>query len=605
MSRLRRWICAMATICAGMGAIGLVCDGAAPASLAPPTYAGADAFRDVSAVFGEAGRIRGWGGVALFDYDNDDDVDILLLNGAGVANRLFQNDGSAGLADVAEAAGVQMIDDECAAAGVGDFNNDGRLDLVIGRQRIGGTGHDDAGPALLLNQGPDGNGVVTFHRTSPAETGFDSSAPAMAFGVGDLDNDGLLDIVVGRYDIEAAGSLLVPIYESQPNELWRCTGVTGDSPRFERVESAGIEGTAQHGWSADTETQMFIPGTFALYISDVDGDGLSDILDCHDIPGGIDYFHNDGGLNFSRRQADVLNKHGGWMGISGGDYDNDGDIDYFVTNVGADFPTAFLPGTVGNAHNAPDGAYFHKLLRNDSGTLTDVTAETVVKDAGQLAPWNAKGGMNLARYEFGFGATWFDADNRGRLDLYWSGDLMSILTPTLYLNAHGVGRFLQNAGDGTFVERTGERGLFNIPSGREISFGRQEAARSVAAVDLNGDGYRDVVVSSGSIFGGPAPQLRALLNPATGGGRWLNVRLKGVASNRFGIGARVRVERPGNAQTREIVSTNSAFLGVQPMAHFGLGESDDDVTVVVNWPSGKTTTLAGVKVDQTLTIEEE
>src|SRR5262245_49987047 len=111
------------------------CGGRPAGSPSPTSFAAENAFIDVSSALGDAGHSDGWGGLAAFDYDNDGDIDLLITSGAGVPNHLFQNDGHAHFVDVAEQAGVALAADDCVACAVGDFNNDGWLDLLIARQR--------------------------------------------------------------------------------------------------------------------------------------------------------------------------------------------------------------------------------------------------------------------------------------------------------------------------------------------------------------------------------------------------------------------------------------------------------------------------------------
>jgi hypothetical protein len=329
-----------------------------------------------------------------------------------------------------------------------------------------------------------------------------------------------------------------------------------------------------------------------------------DILYLHDIPGGIDYYHNDGNLTFSLRQTETLNQHGGWMGIADGDYDGDGDIDYFVTNTGCDFYQIFPEGSIAETQTSANGTFFCKLLRNDGGTLVNVAGGTPVSPSSVLPPSNAFHGSGLQASEFGFGAAWIDADNRGVLDLYWAGDLITFLQRGLVLSAHGVGRFLENNDDGSFNDQTAERGLFNIQADRIVAFDQQDAARAVVACDLNGDGFRDLVITNATTYGGPDPVNRIFLNRGVAGNHWLTVRLHGTTSNTFGIGARVTATFAGRARAAEVLSNTSAFAGVQPEAHFGLGAqtSVDELRVV--WPSGQVSVLNGVAADQVLVVTE-
>lgn len=578
----------------------------APMGMNPSAYVGPKAFIDASAALGDAKPSKGWGGLAAFDYDNDGDIDLYLTGRPGFPNRLLKNDGQANFTDVTDESGAGLSPDNCMACGVGDLNNDGWLDLLVTRQRFDLPSNAAAGSILLLNNGPNAGGVVTFRALTPAESGFDSSVPAMGISVGDLDNDGLLDLIVARYDMNAfIGILIVPVYDSQPNEIWRCTGIVGGVPQYQKVPGAGgAEGTLQHGASEQTQNQTFVPGCFVAHPTDVDGDGRLDLLYLHDIPGGIDYYHNDGNFTFSARQMDTLNQHGGWMGLAAGDYDADGDVDYFVTNTGCDFYQVFPDGTIAETQVSANGSFFHKLLRNDAGTLVDVAGTTPVSPSSVLPPVNAFHGSGLQATEFGFGATWIDADNRGILDLYWGGDLMTFILRGLVLNAHGVGRFLENNGDGSFKDQTADRGLFDIQPDRTVNFGEQDAARAVVAIDLNGDGFQDLVVTNSTYFGGLDPQHRVFLNRGVAGAHWLTVRLRGTTSNRFGIGSRVRVTSGGRIWAAEISTNASTFSGVQPEAHFGLGSptSVDELRVI--WPSGQTSVMNNVAADQVLIVTE-
>lgn len=569
----------------------------------PGDVAGLNAFIDVSDRLGDEGRVVGWGGLAAFDYDNDGDIDLYVTNRRFTPNRLFQNDGQARFTEVATQAGVAMVDHDTEACGVGDFNNDGWLDLLVARQRLGTAPGAPVGTVMFLNNGPGGGGTVTFRELSPAENGLATEIACLAVGVGDLNNDGLLDIVLGRYDLSEI-SLQRPTYPTQANELWRCTGIANGVPQYERVVGADIEGTPQNGQSPLTAAETFIPATFALYLSDVDRDGFLDIFDLHEVPGGIDYFHNNGDMTFTRLQMDLLNKHGGWMGMAGGDYNRNGRIDYFAANVGADFPMPILPNRVVASHQLPDGTFFHMLLRNDGAALSDAAADTPVAPSAVLPPENSLAGVGLQSMEFGFGTVWIDTDNRGLLDLYWIGDIVQELIPGVRVDWHGLGRFLENNGDGSFADRTAERRLFDVRADRPIAFGQNDAGHALATCDLNGDGFRDLVATNGTLAGTPEAPIRVFLNPANTGNHWLTVRLTGTTSNRFGIGAHVTAIVGTETFVAEVLSTTSAFTGVQPEAHFGIGDATTIDRVEVRWPSGVVTVLDGVAADQVLIIAE-
>ncbi|MCH8147052.1 MAG: CRTAC1 family protein [Planctomycetes bacterium] len=562
------------------------------------------AFVDVTrSAFTPPHVVGGWPGLALFDYDNDGDIDIFITNFANLGNHFYENDGSGNFTEVSNLAGVRFSTDNAVCVGVGDFDNDGLMDLIIGRQLDQGGEPGSEFLRYLKNYGPDEDGQYRFDDVT-THAGLEGVDFGASIGVGDFDNDGLLDLYIGRYDFRDQNFRFESYLPDTPNVLLRNTGIENGVPVFEDItESAGVAGTRIAGLAPSTADIMNRVPTWAVYMTDVNEDGFLDIFSLQEIPGGIDLFINNGDLTFTSSQADILNKHGGWMGIAGADFDRDGDLDYFLTNIGADpVSSPFLPNHVTSAWQRTNGTPFHMLLANDgAGMLTNVIGDVKVTP-GALPPTNAQGGVGLGAYEFAFGCAWFDADNDGLPDLTWTGDISTDEPEGIFrVDFHGVSRFFRNDGNMRFTDQTGPRGLFNWSPEKPLAFGYSRSGRSLGAIDLNGDGFVDLMRSNVST----AESLQCLMNPGRGDGHWIIIRLEGTQSNRFGIGSRVVATAGNETFVAEVLTTTSAFTAVHPQVHFGLG----DVTVIddlsIRWPSGVETSLADVNVDQILTVTEE
>lgn len=551
---------------------------------------------------------QGWGGLAVFDFDQDGDLDVFLSGGPNEPNRLYRNDDQGqAFVDVAEPAGVTTVEDHIAGTGVGDFNGDGWLDLVLTRQRYLLPEADaDTSCLLFLN-----NGDGTFVDQSAASGLGAVAMDGMGVAVADVNGDGLLDLYVAHYRLGEINGF-APVEPSSPDVLFMNLGVENGIPLFEdATATAGVAGQLLTGRTPETADQTYFGVTVATYATDVDNDGHIDLFALHDTPGTVELFHNNGDGTFASVQRETFALRGAWMGMDGGDYDRDGDLDYFATNVGS---TTFglIPGftfAVNAAMLLPGGSPFVALFENDSGGgLTDVAANISVAPPAVLPPSNDHGGQGLAAYEFGFGCAWFDSENRGWLDLYWLGDLIpaEIGRPPTATDYHGVGRFLYNDGDRSFTDMTADRGLHDIPAGAPLAFAYNENGRAVAAMDLNNDGFRDVILVNGERPATHAAgSMRVFLNPANTGGNYLNVKLVGTDGNTHGIGARVEILVAGVMMPEEVLSTKGAFTGVQPLAQFGVGAAMVVEEVRVRWPRGDVSVMENVAANQTLTVTQD
>jgi enediyne biosynthesis protein E4 len=486
-------------------------------------------------------------GCMFFDYDNDGWQDLFAVNGCyleGISapsesgrppepavDHLFHNQGDGTFADVTAASGTgdPRYGMGCTA---GDYDNDGDQDIYVtnyGRN------------TLFRNQG---NG--TFADVTAAAGVGDS-----LWGVGatffDYDRDGDLDLYVGNYlDFDpdyrlyyVADDFPGPLaYPGQPDVLYRNEG----NGRFANVtRAAGVlnEGRAM-----------------GVVSGDLDGDGWPDLYVANDSMENYLY-HNNGDGTFTdlglesgtafSANGDASSSMGGDLG----DWDNDGDLDLFVPDMG-----------------------FNNLYVNEGKNFfQDYTAASGIAElCGQYIGWHGD---------------FLDYDNDGDQDLFISNGDAHRLTNTQ------ESLLLANLPDGKggrrFVDVSGQAGPF---------FKYRAIARGAAAGDWDNDGDLDLFVLN-------LDQASILLrNDGGNANHWLAVALEGTASNRDGVGARVTVQAGDLRQMQERLAAYGYISQNEPRLYFGLGERTRVDAIAVRWPSGRTQTLADIAADQVVRVKE-
>ncbi|MCB1035140.1 MAG: VCBS repeat-containing protein, partial [Acidobacteria bacterium] len=272
-------------------------------------------------------------GVALLDFDGDGDLDIYATNGPGAANSLYSNQlresGVLSFHDVAVASGTDATAQDSSGVCYGDIDNDGDPDLYVL-----GLGEEN----LLLRN--EGDGTFTDITAASGTAGGQRHPTSCSFG--DIDNDGLLDLLVGNTFDDWNHRLATVTVETYPglehNQLFHNLG----GGTFADVSAAaGIENVSN----------MSGPGlsgaahTWALSLVDFDQDGDVDIISADnqgaaatqpsERRGWNRLFENDGTGHFTDvTEAVGLDVEGSWMGLTFGDYNCDGSLDFFSTNVG-------------------------------------------------------------------------------------------------------------------------------------------------------------------------------------------------------------------------------------------------------------------------------
>jgi hypothetical protein len=536
-------------------------------------------------------------GITAADYDNDGLYDLFIPD--GISSKLFRNLGNGQFEDVTDKAGLSGLDGVSVAL-FADIDNDGHKDLFVSR-------------TFKPNQLFHNNGDGTFTDiTKKSGIGEDCCTTVASFA--DYDNDGYLDLYVGRY-LDPRTDIPTTFYARNglKNQLYH----NNHDGTFTNVtEKAGV-------------------GEVGLCLGTVWGDynddGFPDLYVVNDF-GRKTLYKNNGDGTFT----DVTVKsgtlaYGAGMNASMSDYDNDGKLDIYVTNIRSDeawyaeWPTVgryminswrqgvwvtdmplyfqiFQQSGFNFIKVFQDMASGNNLFRNKGdGTFEDVTAKNNANPIGwfwgaSFADFDNDGWQDIYAAD---GWVYNDKDTEIELDflnnvvseqkLYKTGILFD---PAHFGHTSWHGwehnRYLRNRGDGSFEE-------VGRAAGNDLLLN----SRGVAVADFWNRGVMDIAVSA-------SDDKHALLRNEVGLQRhWLQVELVGVQSNRDAVGARVSIKVHGKPQMRELVLGDGYGSENSLRQHFGIGDATSVDEVTVKWPRSKTVqTFRNVAANRIIEITE-
>jgi hypothetical protein len=510
------------------------------------------------------------GGVAIFDYDGDGRPDIYLVNGSTLPAMqgkekppraaLFRNLGNWQFEDVTDKAGVANERWGFGVA-VGDYDNDGRPDMYVG----------NFGVSRLYHNNGDGTFTDVAEKLGVARKGWSTGAT-----FGDYDRDGRLDLFVPGYlDLDLNNLPPNPSEAGKPGQLgrnfcqFRGTPVMC-GPRGLKGEGDTLYHQKADGTFEDVSVKAGVndPGKFYGFTSafvHADDDDLLDLIVVNDSTPKLFYINKGDGTfeEVGYPSGVALNENGreqAGMGLGIGDYDNDGRVDFYVTNFSDDTNT---------------------LYHNDGGGLfTDVT--------------NPSGHGETTMPFLGWGTSFIDFDNDGWKDLLVAN---GHVYPAVDEHQWGTSfrqqlLLFRNLSTGKFA-RVGAAPA----SGLAIAI----AARGLSIGDLDNDGRLDAVINN--IDSKPT----LLRNVTKQAGHWLSLRLVGDVSKkspRDAVGAIAYVTTGKLRQRQDVVSGAGYASQNDSRLHFGLGAATKIDRLEIVWPDGTSETINATGVDRVLTIVE-
>ena len=479
------------------------------------------------------------GGLVVEDFDGDGLLDLLTSSSdADGPLRLYLADGKGSFEGHTEEAGLKGLYGGLNLVSA-DYDDDGDVDVLVLR----GAWLQEHGrhPNSLLRN--EGGGVfvdVTF------DAGLGSRLPTGTAAFADYDSDGDLDLYVGN--------------ESEPNlpapgELYRNEG-----------DGTFVDVAAEAGVTNDRYAK-------AVSWGDYDGDGDPDLyISNMASPNRLYQNQGDGTFVDVAPEAKVVAPLSGfpcWFF----DFDNDGALDLFAASYGSLEGPPSLADVAGSYLGLNHKGEPMRLYKGDGrGRFTDV-AQTA----------------GLDRYTLPMGSNFGDVDNDGYLDVYLG-------TGYPYYEGLMPNVMLRNRRGAGFADVTTAGG-----------FGHLQKGHGIAIADLDGDGDQDVVARMGGAYPGDAYRCVLFQNPGDGN-HWLKVRLVGERSNRFGVGAHLRVDVREGETVRSIhrtVTTGGSF-GCNPLRQeIGLGAAQRIETLEVWWPaSGTRRIYRDVALDASIEVRE-
>ena len=569
----------MGGIAGGLGAAAVYDEQKRPITAGGFVDSGPVVFKDITKEAGLSGWTHKMGvpekkfivetngsGVCLIDYDNDGWLDIYLVNGSTFDAldgkeepphaALFRNNHDGTFTDVSAKAGVQN-DRWGYGCSVADYDNDGWPDLYVGNY----------GKNRLYHNNQDG----TF--TDKAETAgvvLGNWSPGSAWG--DFDGDGLLDLYVTGYVHFDRDSLPIGGTKAVGFAFCQYRGASVNcGPRGLKGEPDHLFHNNGNGTFTDVTAKAGVVdkenyyGFTAIFV-DINGDGKPDLVVGNDSEPNYLYINKGNGTfdDQSYGSGFALNEDGreiASMGIAAGDYENNGLVDFFITDFGDDYKVLY--------HNDGDASF------------TDVSYKAGV--AQPTIPF------------VGWGDGFIDYDNDGWLDLFM-------------VNGHVYPEVDQHTWGTSFAERpllfqnvpdkTGRKFKL-VPAVKDTGLAKVIPARGAAFGDLFNDGKIDVIINP---IDGPAVLLKNV-NPDRH--HWVEMKLVGgPKSPRDATCATVYLKANGMRMRQDVLASGSYISANDRRTHFGLGDATDAGTAEIHWPSGAKETVKLPAVDRIYTITE-
>ncbi|MCY3802387.1 MAG: FG-GAP-like repeat-containing protein [Chloroflexi bacterium] len=515
------------------------------------------------------------GGAAAADYDNDGLVDLFVTR-LDAPDILYRNVGHGKFEDRTGAAGLAEFDLRSNGALWSDIDNDGDQDLYV-------TTIADKRFYLFIN---NGNGRFTeegIERGAAIAT--DELHIGYSIATGDYDRDGWLDLHVTEWGSDSVISdgvlsharLLRNRGAEAPGYFTDVTAVAG--VQLDDVESQALgDPDSNPMLSLADGAGLNGPFAFASAFTDLDGDGWPDLAIASDFGQSRLFWNNRDGTFTDGSVAARIGTDRNGMGSTFGDYDADGDLDWFVTSImdqAANCEKILIQDESARISLGcrSDDTTGNRLYRNDGNRLfSDATDSAGVRDGG-----------------WGWGAVFLDYDNDGDLDLAMVNGMAHSAEPSA--SEFEPSRLWLNDGSGAMTEVGIESGLPHL-----------EPGKGILTFDYDGDGDLDLFI----VNNGSTPRLYR--NDGGNANSWLRIRLVGTNSNSSGIGAKVSVTpRLGDASQVREIGVRSHFLGQSELTeHFGLGPELAEVAEVrIWWPrTGQEVVLRDIPANETIVVHE-
>ena len=480
------------------------------------------------------------GGVAVSDYNADGRLDIYVTQGRNSPGRLFNLQADRSFADVTEQAGVNT--ESVGNGGVFfDVDLDGLPDLISVQD----------GPTYLQIFGNDGDGTFSDITDS---TGILLTKPSFSIAAGDYDLDGDLDLFFAHWAPYTKQDRWEFFWQNQGDGTFTDVSNIADIGRFP-ADDSGLDLPEDMEFS------------FTPIFADFNQDRYPDILLASDFSSSQVLVNNSGAGLVDTTPLLVDDRAG--MGAAVADYDNDGDLDWFVSAIG-DTREEFLVIGLFNGN---------RLYQNvGAGNFANVTDFAGVRQG-----------------YWAWGSCFADFNNDGYQDLFivngFDGMTEEQSVSRNYENFNEDPALLYiNNGDGTFTDRATELGVSHTAMGRGL-----------VCYDYDRDGDLDMLIANS----GEAPSLYRN-NSFAGSNNFLNIRLHGRPDNPHAVGAQIYVSTNGQEQMRELQLGNN-YISQNPVeAHFGLGTSQMVDKVRIVWPGleASVSELTNVEANRFLVVHQ-